>query len=278
MIKKPLVFSFVSEQRRFLFLLIAFLTFLMVISGGIVLSIGNSISRFNLNINKTALIQIPNGTNPELALKIINQNKNEILKIKTIEKAESQKLLNVWLKNTDSIASYIPTIIRIEAKSKAGLDKIAKNLENSNIRFIYSKNATPERSLGFKIILISIFIFITVFTALVACIVHSVKNIILIHKREIEILNQIGSTNNYIANQLQTAMFVQTARGSTLGLVIGIITLFLINGLSSLTKVGLLANMGLTFHDWIILGLIAILLVILSIFITKKTTLNILEN
>ena len=273
---KPLVFSFVNEQRRFLFLLIGFLTFLTVTSSGIVLSISTALGRFQSSMERTGIIQVMQGGNIDTARKIINENKNNIEDAKEIDKTESAKLLKNWLRSADALLNYIPQMIEVKTKTTAGLDTIAKSAEANKLRFVYSKNAGAERSVGIKIIMLSGFIFLVVLCALIVCITHSVKNIITIHKHEIEILNQIGATTGYIAWQIQKAMISIGAKSTSAGLVAGWIMLAIINGLSRTAQVGLLANMGMDLPDWIITGTIALLLVALIVFITSRTTLKIL--
>ncbi|MDR2269241.1 MAG: FtsX-like permease family protein [Rickettsiales bacterium] len=274
----PLVFSFVNEQQRFLFLLIGFLTFLAITSGGIVLSISTAIGRFSSNLARTGIIQVMRGSSIDTAVKIIGESKFDLVSTKTIDKEESAKLLKNWLKSADALSSYIPHTIQVRAKTTEGLDKIAKRAEAAKLKFIYGRGAAPDRSVGIKIMLISGFVFLTILSALILCIIHSVKNIITIHKREIEILNQVGATSNYIARQIQMAISIISVKASLAGLAGGWLVLMLINGLSRSSHVGLLANMGMVSIDWIITAVISMLMVVLAAFITRRATLKILAK
>ena len=274
---RPPVFSFVDDQRRFLFLLFGFLTFLIIISSGIILSLSSAIGRFSSNLERTGIIMVMPGGSIDAALKIVNDNKSGIKTVRTIDKAESARMLQNYLKGGDALANYIPTVIQVQTKTTAALDKIAKAGDGAKIRFVHARNAAPDRMVGIKIMGIAAFIFVTILCALVACVTHSAGNIITIHKREIEILHQVGSTNKYIAGQIQTAMLFTGAKAAAAGLIAGWAVLFLANGLSRQSHVGLLANMGMTGTDWIITFAIAVALVITTVVITRRRVLQILN-
>lgn len=255
-----------------------FLTFLAIASLGIILSISNAISRFNANLERTGIIQVMQGMSLDAAKKIINENKAHIADVKEIDKGESAKLLKNWLRSTDALSNYIPEMFQIQAKTTDDLDMLAKRAEASKLRFVYGKNASPDRGVGIRIMLIAGIIFAAVLGALAICIIHSVKNIIMLHKREIEILNQVGATTRYTARQIQRAMLGISAGAGAGGLLAGILLLLLVNGLSRTTHVGLLANMGMNPHDWILILILAIIMTLMTAFITHRATLKILAK
>jgi hypothetical protein len=89
-------------------------------------------------------------------------------------------------------------------------------------------------------------------------------------------LNQVGSTNNYIAGQIQKAMLGVASGAAAAGLAGGGILLVLLNGLSRQSRMGLLANMGLDGGDWLILLALAASLVIMTIWITRSCAMKLL--
>lgn len=272
----PLVFSFVNEQRRFLFLLIGFLTFLMVVSSGVLLSIATAVGRFSSNLERSGIIQVMRGGSVDAAVKIIDESKPDLASVRTVGKDESSKILNNWLKSPAAVANYIPHTIQIRAKTVAGLDRIAKRAEGAGLKFAHGRGASPDRIVGIKIMLISGFIFMAILLALTLCVVHSVRNIITIHRREIGILGQVGATPNYVARQIQAAMLMLGAKACAAGLIAGWMMMVLINGLSRSSHVGLLANMGMDGFDWAATFAISVALVVLIVFITRRTTLKVI--
>ena len=250
--------------------------FLAVVASGIILSLSGAIGRFSSNLEKTGIIQILPGASVEAAQKIVAANKSEIVSAKTIDKTESAKLLQNYLKGGDAILGYIPTVIQVRAASAGALDKVAKECAAAKLRFAYGKSAAPDRTVGMKIMALAIFLFIAVLVALAACMIYSVKNIIIIHRREIEILHQVGSTNDYIAGQIQIAMLGISAKASAVGILAGWVVLFAANGLSRQAHVGLLANMGMGGTDWAITFMLAFLSAVMTIAITRRAALKIL--
>jgi cell division protein FtsX len=247
---------------------------MIVTSGGIFLSLGSAISRFSNNMGNTAIIMGDSIT----ATKLATEFKTSIASIKTIDKNDGAKLLKNWVSESDALASYIPYTLQIRTKTQNAIEQIKNRATAMNLKFISGASATPDRSIGLKIMFLSGFVFILIFSALGVCIIHSVRNIITIHKREIEILNQIGSTNRYIAGQIQQAMFGIMAKTVSLGFVGGSLMLLIINTLSRSSHVGLLANMGLSFLDWMILLIMAVLIIITTAIISNKTTMKILDK
>jgi len=274
---KPLVFSFVNEQRRFLFLLLGFLTFLTIVSGGIILSISTAVGRFSANLERTGIIQVTPGGNLDAALKIANEQPG-IVSVRTVDRSESMRLLQNWLSGGEALASHIPTIIQVQTQTSAQLDNIAKHAGEARLRFTYGRNASPDRMTGIRIIGLAFFIFIAILCALAVCIAHSVKNIITIHKREIEILNQIGATPKYITWQIQMAMLDIGGKAILAGWLSGAAMLILVNGLSRGAHVGLLANMGMRGTDWLMTVILALTLVILTVWVTRRRALKILAK
>jgi cell division transport system permease protein len=185
--------------------------------------------------------------------------------------------LDKWLGGSDALKNYIPQMIEVRAESKAALSKIAKEAAAAKLRWTSASAATPDRAVGIKIMLLSGLVFLMVLAALGACIIHSVKNIILIHKREIEILNQVGATPRYIAGQIQKAILGIAAKGCLMGWLVGAVMLMLINGLSRGTGVGLLAHMKLSGADWLATLALAVAIVILISVITRAKALSILR-
>jgi cell division transport system permease protein len=255
-----------------------FLTFLAVSAGGVILSISNAVGRFNANLDRTGIIQVMRGMSADAAKKIINENKSHIASVKEVDKGESAKLLKNWLHSADALSSYIPEMFQIRAKTTAGLDIIAKRAEAEKLRFVYGRHASPDRGVGIRIMLIAGIIFAAVLGSLAVCIIHSVRNIIMLHKREIEILDQVGATPGYIARQIQTAMLGLSAGAGAAGLLAGGLLLLLANGLSGTARVGLLANMGLNPYDWLLLLILTTAMTATTAIITHRVTLKILAK
>ncbi|MDR1027038.1 MAG: hypothetical protein LBL46_01335 [Rickettsiales bacterium] len=267
------VFSFVDDQRRFLFALIGFLTFLIALTAGVAMSTGGAVGRLDADLARTGILQ----GDAAAMKKLVIDAGAQIESAEVIDKKESEKLLSAWIKNADALAGYIPAMTRVKAANAAGLDAVAKRAEAAKLRFTYGRGAAPDRAVGIKIILLAAVLFALVLGALGLIIIHSVKNIILIHAREIGILNQVGATNGYIARQIQKAMLKISLLAATAGAGAACVFMLLVNGLSARSRTGLLANMSFDGGDALVLAILAAVLVAAISIAAGRTTTRILK-
>ena len=275
---QPLVFSFMPEQRRFLFAMFCFLTFFATISAGLMLSLNSAISQLHSQLGRTGIIQVMDAGNIDAARRLLTDSSNYIQRSREIGKAESKQMLERWLPSADALAAYIPVMFEVEAKTTSGLNRISERARAVNLRFIPSINAGPERRTARYVMTISGAIFAIVMTALILGIIHSARNIILLHRREIEILSNLGATPTYIAWQIQKTMAKIAALAVAVGVLLGWIILFGINAMSRLSKIGLLSNMNLTGADYALTAILGLVVIAIIAVITGKTTLRILNK
>ena len=247
-----------------------------IASMGVVLSISTAIGRFSDNLAKSGVFMIMPGESAEAAKKIIDSNAAAIARTAVVDKAESARLLRRWLRAGDALNNYIPQMIQVEVKSRDALAVIEKNAYADKVRFVAAAAATPDRRVGIRIILISAMVGAMVLAALIACIIHSVGNIISIHSRDIGILEQVGATTAYIARQMQMAMLKITMPAATAGLAAGWLMMIAVSGLSRGSRTGLLANIGLSAADWALTAALAAIIVVITAAVTRRTTLKIL--
>ena len=261
----------------------AFLTFFATVSLGLVMSVNSALSELSDNLGRTGIIQVVHGggsTGPNLgtARKIITDNQVLIHKSREIKTDESKTLLARWLPSANTIEKYIPVMFEVEAKTTDGLNTIAARARAENLRFVPSVNAGPERRTGIFIMLISVLIFSIVTASLIFGIIHSTKNIIMLHRREIEILSNIGATPRFIAWQIEMKMAVIGIGAVIMGQALGWAVLCGVNYISRASKVGLLSNMSLGFWHYMITLIMAAVIMALIAYITGRTTLKILNN
>jgi cell division protein FtsX len=114
--------------------------------------------------------------------------------------------------------------------------------------------------------------------AIVVCISYIARNTALLHRRELEILNQIGARDSFVAKQMQIIVAKICGAAGLAGFVLALPVLALILGAARSARVGLMAMMGLNGAGWFALVLMPVAIIVFSIWITKKTTCKILEN
>ncbi|MFQ6778453.1 MAG: cell division protein FtsX [Alphaproteobacteria bacterium] len=275
---QPLVFPLLKEQSKFMTIIMGILTFLAVLAFGIVISISTGVIKWNNQWNNYATVQVIGDKNADFIQEILNKNTSKIENTKKITNDEIKNLMQPWLSDTSNIENYIPYMWEIKFKTESDLKFIEQEIKPHAKFLTHSSALKNPMNAGWKLIAISsVVMFITLF-AIVFCISYISKNTALLHKRELEILNQIGATDSFIVKQMRKIVTKICAQSTGIGFVLASLILLLILSISHSTRVGLMAMINLNLYGWILLILLPIFIIILSIFITEKTTLKILSQ
>ena len=276
--RAPLVFSLVKEQSIFMTAVMTVLTFLSVLAFGIALSIGSGIIRWNSEWNKYATVQIINPDNAASVKKIFDDNKNKIASVKEISKADMEQLMQPWVSNGAKINNYLPQMFEVKIK-KASDVKILKEQIGTKAKILTHSSALKNSiSAGWKLFGITAFILALILVSIGVCVSYISRNIAMLHRHELEILNQVGATDKFIAHQMQIIVAKISSIASLIGFVSAIPVIAIILSTAHSARVGLLATLTLSGFDTIALLLLPIIIVIFSVYITKKTTIKILSE
>lgn len=276
--KTSLVFSLVREQSIFMTIVLSVLTFLSVLAFGIALSIGTGVIKWNNQWNRYATIQIVNPDNIDAVKKIFNENSDKIESVVEISKSEMERMMQPWISSGARLNNYLPTMFEIKIKTTSDVLDIKKRIE-PRARFLTHTSALKtSMSAGWKLISITVVVLILMLIAIGLCVSYISRNIAMLHKHELEILNQIGATDKFIANQMQIIVAKISTRACLIGFVVALPIIGLILSTAHSARVGLLATLSLSTGNIIALVLLPVLIVIFSIYITKKTTLKILSG
>ena len=100
----------------------------------------------------------------------------------------------------------------------------------------------------------------------------------MLHKHELEILNQVGATDKFIARQMQIIVAKISTVACFIGFTCAVPIIFMILATAHSARIGLMATLSLSGTDWFALFLLPIIIVIFSVYITKKTTFKILSE
>lgn len=104
------------------------------------------------------------------------------------------------------------------------------------------------------------------------------KNTAMLHRRELEILNQIGASDSFVARQMQIIVAKISLIAGAIGFMAAAPVLLLIISAAHSARVGLMAMINISGIGWISLVLLPILIVMFAIRITRRTTLHILKS
>ena len=276
--KKPTVFSLVREQSVFMTAIMSLLTFLAVLALGIALSIGTGVMRWNSQWELFATVQVVNPDYIDKTKKIITDNTDKIKTLNEISTEQMTDLMSPWISGGGVLKNYLPKMWEIEFKNADDMKIIGEQI-SKNARFLTHATALKSSTgAGWKMILMSSFILILTLGAIGICISYIARNTAMLHRRELEILNQIGASDNFVARQMQTIVAKISATATTIGFIVATPVLLLIISTAHSTRVGLMAMLGLSGAGWFILFLLPVAIVIFSIWTTRRTTIKILQN
>lgn len=276
--KKPTVFSLVREQSVFMTAIMSLLTFLAVLALGIALSIGTGVMRWNSQWELFATVQVVNPDYIDKTKKIITDNTDKIKTLNEISTEQMTDLMSPWISGGGVLKNYLPKMWEIEFKNADDMKIIGEQI-SKNARFLTHASALKSSTgAGWKMILMSSFILILTLGAIGVCISYIARNTAMLHRRELEILNQIGASDNFVARQMQTIVAKISATATTIGFIVATPVLLLIISTAHSTRVGLMAMLGLSGAGWFILFLLPVTIVIFSIWTTRRTTIKILQN
>ncbi len=276
--KTPIVFSLVREQSIFMTAIMSLLTFLSVLALGIALAIGTGVMRWNAQWDLYATVQVMNSDNGATVKKIINDNRDKISDVREITRDEMQDLMRPWISGGGALQNYLPQMYELKFKSKSDLDAFGKQINNQARFLTHAQALKPSTSAGWKMILISAMVMALTLGAIGICISYIARNTALLHRRELEILNQIGATDSFVARQMQVIVAKICTVAAIVGFVAATPILMLIISAAHSARVGLIAMLGLSGYGWTALVLLPVAIVIFAIWITRRTTLNILKN
>lgn len=278
MIKKPIVFSLIREQSMFMTAIMALLSFLSVLALGISLSIGTGVMRWNNQWELFATVQVTDNKKVDNVKKLIANNSEKIESATQISSNEMQELMAPWISDNGAIKNYLPQMWEIKFKTESDLKSFGEQV-TKDARFLTHASAlSASTSAGWQMIIMSSFILILMLGAIGICISYIAQNTALLHKRELEILNQVGASDSFITRQMQIIVAKICATATAIGFVTAVPVLLIINSVAHGARVGLMATMGLGNTGWIALTLLPIGIVIFAISITRKTTIRILKN
>lgn len=278
--KSPLVFSFVRDQTIFLAGLLALLSFLAIMALGITIGIGNGVGKWNSRWDTFATIQILPGGDSAAVTKLIDENKRAIKSAIALPDSEVEKMLRPWLGSSDALSAYLPKVIEVEFNKKSSASAFGEKVRSiSNVRFItHAAGAKNITRAGWQIMTISALVMLMVLGAIALCILYITRNITMIHKRELEILTQVGANDSFVAREVRSRLLKVGAIAATAGLFLATPMLMLIMAMAQGTRIGLMAQMGIPVGGWIAIIILAIGMVALTAFLAHRTTMKILNN
>lgn len=276
--KQPIVFSLIREQSIFMTAIMSLLTFLSVLTLGIALCIGTGVLRWNSSWELYATVQVVDNAKSDTTRKIIQDNSAKITSIVEISNDKMQELMSPWLSGNSVLKNYLPKMWEIQFKTKEDMNQIGEQI-SKHARFLPHASALKSSTAaGWKMITMATFVLVLILGAIGICISYIARNTAMLHRRELEILNQIGASDNFVARQMQIIVGKICALAALGGLAVAIPVLMLVISTARSARVGLMAMLGLSGTGWATLILLPVAIIVFAIWITRRTTINILKN
>ena len=278
MIKKPTVFSLIREQSVFMTAIMSLLTFLSVLALGVALSVGTGVLRWNAQWDLFATVQVMDQSKLDTTKKIIDSNLDKIESLSEISTTQMQELLSPWISGGGVLKNYLPKMWEIRFKTKSDLETVGDQISKSARFLTHASALKSSTSAGWQMIIMASLILALTLGTIGICISYIARNTAMLHRRELEILNQIGASDGFIARQMQIIVGKISLMAAGIGFICAAPVLLLIISAAHSARIGLMAMLGLSGTGWLTLFLLPIAIVIFAIYITRRTTLKILKN
>ncbi len=210
--------------------------------------------------------------------KIFSENSDKFEKLQEISKNEMEQMLHPWLSSRARINKYLPIMYEVKMKNSSDMNLIREKVSP------YAKFLTHTAALktsihaAWKLVSITTLILIITLISIGLCVSYISRNIAMLHQHELEILNQIGATDKFIAKQMQIIVAKISTIACTVGFICAAPIILMILATAHSARTGLMSTLSLSTTNWLILILLPIAIVVLSIQITKRTTFKILSK
>ena len=276
--KRPIVFSLLREQSLFMTVIITLLTFLSVLALGISLAIGTGVLRWNNQWERFATVQLMDLDKTESVKKVLEKNQNKIENVTEIDAEQMQNLMAPWVSGGSVLKNYLPKMWEVKFNTKSDLEDVGLELSKIARVLPHASALKTSTGAGWMMIFMSGFVLLLTLGAIGFCISYIARNTAMLHRRELEILNQIGASDAFVARQMQIIVGKISLMACATGYLSAVPVILLILSMARSARVGLMAMLGLSGMGWLLLTLLPIAIVIFSILMTRHTTINILKN
>lgn len=276
--KKPVVFSLVRDQSMFMTTVMALLTFLSVLALGLVLAVGTGVARWRAQWDLFATVQIMSDDNAAAAMRTIDANRDKFETVTEITASQMQDMLRPWVSGGNDLKKYLPKMYEIKFKNKSDMVTVGPEI-SKNARFLtHAAALKTSMSAATRLAWVSGFVLALILGTIGLCITHIARNTAQLHRRELEILNQIGARDAFVARQMQIIVAKISLTAALIGCAAAVPVLMLVLRAAAASRVGLMAMLGLGGGAWTTLMLMPVMIVLFAIWVTRKTTLAILKD
>ena len=278
--KRPIVFSLFREQTVFMTAVMGIMTFLAVMALGISVAIGTGVMRWNRQWDSFATVQVTNADNVKSVRRVLDENREKIESVRELSNDEMSALMRPWISGAGNgaLTKYLPTMFEVKFKTADDMRAVGDSVKQ-NARFITHNDALrPSVGAGWKIVAILTGVLALIIATIGICVSFIARNTAILHKRELEILNQVGASDSFVVKQMQTIVMRICVVACGGGFLAAVPILAIIMMVAHSARVGLMAMLAISGAGWVALILMPVAIIAFAIVVTKKTTLKILNS
>lgn len=286
----------VSASNNFLRILIALMTVLGMLALSASFAMSAMTDRWSGGLQDKISVEIPAADSggdiirPEL-VKSMTKDAAEVLRdqdnvqsAQVTEEKEIRELLAPWL-GTDMAIDSVPIPGLISVTFKKGSNPELKELElrlrevapQARIDTHESWLADVARFTGALQFAAALLSFIIGLTTLVA-VAGAVRSKLSENKEELELLHLMGSSDSYIASQIQRHTLILSFQGGVIGVIAGALVLFAISLAAGRMEVNLVPDFRLSELQQTLLVLMPIPIALLAMMTARYTVLRVLTK
>ena len=275
--KRPLVFSLFRDQSVFMTAVMGIMTFLAVMALGISIAIGTGVVRWNRQWAGYVSVQMNGDENVARVKKILNDNNDKFESVHELSTAEMTRLMAPWVSGGNSVLEkYLPNMIEVEFKNESDIATLRDTIGKS-ARFVRHSDALrPSISAGWKMVMILGLVLVLIIGTIGVCVSFIARNTAILHRRELEILNQIGASDSFVVHQMQIIVTKICLGACSIGFVAAVPVLMAILGIARSARVGLMAMLSISCGGWLVIAIVPIAVIIFAIIVTRRATRKIL--
>lgn len=278
--KRPIVFSLFRDQSVFMTAVMGIMTFLAVLALGISIAIGTAVVRWNRQWDTFATVQVTNVDNVDSVRRVLRENNDKIESVHELTNAEMNELMRPWISGNGNgaLTKYLPTMFEVKFKTNADMRTVGESVKSRG-RFITHNDALrPSVNAGWKMVAILVVMLGLIIGTIGICVSFIARNTAILHKRELEILNQVGASDSFVVKQMQTIVTRICGVACGCGFLAAVPILAIILVVAHSARVGLMAMLNISGAGWVALILMPVAIIAFAIVVTKKTTLKILNT
>jgi len=272
---------------EFLVLLIALMTFLLLLAALGSASLGNLTDKWVGGLQNTLTIEIPAGENTKQHAESLQKQLQIMDGVKSsriLNQSDMSDILSPWLGNDISILSDLPlpTLISVEISDKSlniknKIEMMVRKYAPEAIADSHESWLNDLMKLTTSLQLTAFVIFTLILFVTSIVIAGAVRSRMAMHQRELELLHIMGASDKYISFQFIRYIFSQTIKGISFGILAGLI-IFICISLFTGQAAETLPAIKIKNFDLIILLSIPVLLIAIGTLTARQTVYSVLRE